>query len=76
MSATFWATAHLAFNDAERAAFEKWRTEMYHTADLLRDRVRLAVIANQPMAQQHADKALELSNDLMSKISQIPSFGP
>jgi hypothetical protein len=71
MSAPFWATANLAFNDEERAAFNKWRTEMYHTADLLRDQVRMIRVNGQ---NPSAMPALELAEDLMSKISSIPSL--
>ena len=71
MAARFWHSANLAFSEEERAEFNAWRARLYHTGDLLRDRLRLQQGSN---GTEHVEQALALANDLMSKISNIPNF--
>jgi hypothetical protein len=37
MKKTFWSTANMAFSDAERAKYNRFRSDLYLEADRLRD---------------------------------------
>jgi len=73
MSTNFWNSANLAFSDEERDAFNRWRSQLYRTGDLLRDVVRELAYAEKP-SDDMKKKAVDLAEDILSKVTSIPGF--